>query len=233
MAVHEMMKYPRPLRIPHPEVSARADKRYLSGEEVRRLLNGPVLIEEKLDGSQLGIAWVHGKPELFTKNRHLWVEDKSPAFRGAWNWAWEHCKEIARIPKGLRAVGEWLKIRHHVPYDELPDWWVPYDIIDAHTGTVLPMLARDRIFTIMSLRRGHIDLWRSGPISFDRLLPIATAPSCFGKCPMEGIVVKAQDGSLRGKLVVQEFMDDLDNEGHWMKRVCVMNRRVNMCGEPY
>ena len=66
-----MMKYQKPLRIMDSRIGITPTKRYLSDSQVSELLNGSVYVEEKIDGSQCGIAVKGGRIVVYTSNRHL------------------------------------------------------------------------------------------------------------------------------------------------------------------
>ena len=92
-----MKKYPRPLRIRHHKIGLNPKKRYLGDSDVKKLLSGKVYVEEKIDGSQCGIAFKGGKPIVYTKNRHLFQADKSVAFKGLWDWVWTNLDKVDHL----------------------------------------------------------------------------------------------------------------------------------------
>jgi len=212
------LKYPKPLRIPHSAISARHDKRYLNPSEVKRLLKGDTRIEEKIDGSQMSIAFKNGKPVIYTRNRHLSEYDKCTQFKGAWPWVWTNIEKVEGIPRHTRVVGEWAHVQHNIVYDRLPDRFIAFDIIEEGIGRIISQDRKIKILNGLGFTTAPV-MFR-GKVKFDDLLPLCeNKRSAFSTVAnMEGIVVKADTVKQFGKLVVQEFLDDLAEESHWTGR---------------
>lgn len=215
-----MIKYQRLKRILYNKIKINPTKRYLSKAETKKLLSCKVVVEEKIDGSQCGVAFKGGKPIFYTKNRHLWGDDKTPSFNGAWKWIWENYEKIEKIPKGLRICGEWVKVQHHIHYDKLPDWFVAFDVLNERTGKLLNF--EQKIKVIEDCDFAMIPLLEVGVFSIDDLYLIADDQSNYAKhnwpkqTKREGIVVKNYKLQLNGKLVMQEFLDEIiDEKIHW------------------
>jgi hypothetical protein len=111
------------------------DDKVLSRAEAQALLLGEVVVEEKLDGANLGISLA---PDggLRAQNRGQYL---GAPFAGQFSRlpAW-----LAMHESGLRAVlqpalilfGEWCAARHSVSYDRLPDLWLLFDVYDREAG---------------------------------------------------------------------------------------------------
>lgn len=100
---------------------------------------GKVYSQEKVDGSNCGVAWVDG-PLLRNRDHILrkGYDAKTPAkrqFVPAWNWVHKHEDELKELSKRLEATavvyGEWMFAEHSIGYDRLPDFFLAYDIWDS------------------------------------------------------------------------------------------------------
>ena len=221
-----MKKYPRPLRIRHHKIGLNPKKRYLGDSDVKKLLSGKVYVEEKIDGSQCGIAFKGGKPIVYTKNRHLFQADKSVAFKGLWDWVWTNLDKVEKIPKGYRICGEWVRVQHYVKYDRLPDWFIAFDVLDERSGNLIPYKEKQVLFEELEI--SYAPLIAEGIFSKDVIYELAQGSSIFSLTDTkEGIVVKRNNIKMIGKLVNLEFIDGIEDVGHWTSEAkCRFNRLV-------
>ena len=108
------------------------DDKVLSRSEVDALLAGPVTVEEKLDGANLGVSMgVTGVLRFQNRGQYL-VTPYTGQFSRLAGWAAQHTQILeAALPPGLILFGEWLAARHSISYTGLPDWFVAFDVHDA------------------------------------------------------------------------------------------------------
>jgi hypothetical protein len=154
-------------RFPHTPHLARMgggiprDDKVLSAVEADALLAGPVVVEEKLDGANLGFS-VSPDGVLRAQNRghHL---DAPHAGQFARLGQWLAPREEAlfdALGEHLVAFGEWCAARHSLAYTALPDWWLLFDVYDVQAGRFWSTERRDRwagslgLCTVPSLLRG-------------------------------------------------------------------------------
>jgi len=221
-----MQKYSKPLRIKHHKINLNPKKRYLGDSDVKKLLSGKVYVEEKLDGSQCGIAFKGGKPIVYTRNSHLSEYDKRVAFKGLWDWVWSNLDKVESIPKGCRLCGEWLYVQHHVVYDKLPDYFMAFDILDERTGKLLPYKSKVAIFEALGI--SYAPLVLEGMATKDDIFEASQGFSNFSTVDArEGVVVKSDKSDFTGKLVAQEFLDGIEDVGHWTS---IVTARFNKLG---
>jgi hypothetical protein len=200
-------------RIPHPSIKI-TDKRYLDRGSLKRLFSGPCILEEKLDGSQMGISFKGGAPYVQTKNSHLLESDKRVAFKGAWAWVWENIEAVEML-KGFTVFGEWLYIQHNIHYDNLPSYFIAFDVYSHEakryllSGTRHSFLRKRGIAEAPTLAKGKLNI---GHV-FEILR--AHGKSFYSGELLEGGVVKNLPKQQFGKMVLQEFLEDLDEGGHW------------------
>lgn len=201
------------------------DDKVLSPAEVADLLAGEVVVEEKLDGANLGFSLgPNGRLRAQNRGQYL-AEPYVGQFQRLSEWMTVHGAGLAETLDGhLIAFGEWCAARHSLDYPALPDWWLLFDVYDRyeqkfwstsrrnalaqklHLATV-PRLAEGRQ-TLAKLKDG-LELWHSR----------------YRDGMLEGVVVRREDENwllARGKLVRSNFTQAIDT--HWRSRRLEWNR---------
>ncbi len=201
------------------------DDKVLSPNEASTLLAGEVVVEEKLDGANLGVS-INEAGSLRAQNRGQYLQ---PPFIGQFSrlasWLATHEDRItAALTPNLIAFGEWCAVRHSLDYAALPDWWLLFDIYDRQTGLFWSTARRDDwarkmgVATVSRIDQGKFDL-----VALKRLLDRLS--SRYREGPMEGIVIRAEHGdwlNARAKLVRPDFTQSIAT--HWSKRTLQWNR---------
>lgn len=195
----------------------RRDK-VLSAAEAEALLAGEVVVEEKVDGANLGLSTTEGG-ELRVQNRGSYLDRvrAHPQFRPLWSWLSARESELVdALWPHLMLFGEWCYAVHSVFYDRLPDWFLGFDVYDLETGSFWDTARRDallselRLHPVPRLAKKHCSA-----ADFDRLM---AGRSRVGGDRMEGLVVRQEaDGFTlaRAKLVRAEFAQAI--EEHWSR----------------
>lgn len=201
------------------------DDKVLTAAQARELLSGDVVIEEKVDGANLGLSPdAEGRISAWNRGQFL-----LPPFAGQFarlsGWLALHADTLAHnLRPDWIAFGEWCAARHSIAYDRLPDWWLAFDIYDAAAGRFLPSAARDAWAQASGLCSMPV-LFR-GRTSLKALIALlASASSRFGSGPPEGLVVRKETSGYlqsRAKLVRAEFTQTIDE--HWRRRPIEWNR---------
>ena len=93
-------------------------------------------------------------------------------------------------------------------YDQLPDWFIAYDLFDKSTGR---FVSRDSLAQILaSTSIAHVNLIKRGTVrNIEELRALATGPSAYNSALREGIVVRVCEGDLldnRMKVVRSDFI---------------------------
>lgn len=117
-------------RFPHtPHLAWLADgeprnDKVLSPGEARTLLALELVVEEKLDGANLGFS-VSSDGTLRVQNRsHYLVAPYAGQFSRLRSWIPAHEEKLVEaLGSNLIAFGEWCAARHSLTYEHLPDWW--------------------------------------------------------------------------------------------------------------
>jgi ATP-dependent RNA circularization protein (DNA/RNA ligase family) len=196
------------------------DDKVLSEREVRELLAAEVVVEEKIDGANLGFS-LGDDGQLRAQNRgHYLIEPYGGQFKRLSPWLALHADAIASALSGghLMLFGEWCAAKHSVPYSRLPDWFVVFDVYDQTQARFWSSTRRNALAIDLGL--AHAPELMSGRMTLSKIhKALASQTSHFGEGPMEGVVVRqetAQWCELRAKLVRADFTQSIDD--HWRKR---------------
>lgn len=202
----------------------RTDK-VMSAIEVNELLATQVLVEEKVDGANLGLS-VDSTGQLLLQNRgQFLVPPLGGQFARVPQWLAVHSDRFkAAMSPNLIVFGEWCAARHSLSYDRLPDWWLTFDVYDRDRACFLPfadrnVLAANADLTVVAeVFRGVATL-----ASLEHLL--MNTRSRYRDGPLEGVVVRGASNNNwagRAKLVRADFTQAI--ESHWRKRAIEWNR---------
>lgn len=152
-----MHKYPDLYRIRYDHIQMVTSKRYW--EDPRHLFKNISIIEEKIDGSQMAIGWKHDAPYVQGKNSHIDQSDKRMAYHGVWAWIWENVAKLQKL-KGKLVFGEWMRVRHSLEYDLLPDWFIAFDVYDLEKGqSFLDEFDDDSHWTSHRFQENKLKVW--------------------------------------------------------------------------
>ena len=201
------------------------DDKVLSSAEAMELLASDVVVEEKVDGANLGFSFDE-TGQLQAQNRGQYVQlPYSGQFSKLSQWRAVHDDALAKtLQAHCITFGEWCAARHSLSYDRLPDWWLLFDIYDVQHQSFLPTSARNAfarkagLVTVVELFRGRI-----GMRELQKLL--METPSRYRAGPVEGLVVRCEiAGALRArtKLVRPDFTQAIDQ--HWRSRPLEWNQ---------
>lgn len=208
------------------EAAPREDK-VLQSSEVQEILSNDVVVEEKIDGANLGLSLgPNGKLNIQNRGQYL-VEPYHGQFSRIPAWLEQHGDQLNdALWDGIVVFGEWCAAKHSIRYDVLPDWFLMFDVYDRTEERFWSSNRRDILASALGLRtvptllRGKTDL-----PALEQLL--ATRVSTYTAGPMEGVVVRLETHdwcSRRAKLVRGEFTRAI--EEHWSRRSIEWNRRT-------
>ncbi len=201
----------------------RSDK-VLSENERERFLARDLVIEEKVDGANVGISVVNG--ELVVQNRGEYLRCPAHAqFSPLRPWIESRRNRlINELGSNLILFGEWCYAVHTVRYDALPDWYLGFDVYDRNAGKFWSvdrrnaLLQRTGLCAVPEIGRGRYDANRLKEIT-------ATGRSRYGNGPLEGLYLRRESGAWlkqRAKIVRAEFSQSIQE--HWSGRSMQRNR---------
>lgn len=206
------------------------DDKVLSADQVIKMLAEEVVVEEKLDGANLGFSLgVDGA--LLVQNRGQYLtEPYSGQFARLPLWLAHHGSALHALLSPAHIIfGEWCAARHSVAYTALPDWFLLFDVYDCKVGHFWSTARRNVLASQAGLNTVP-QIFR-GKTSLAHLeLCITTEHSRYSGSAMEGVVVRRESAvwcESRAKLVRPGFLQAIDT--HWSKRAIVWNR-INYSG---
>ena len=155
-----LLKYPR---TPHLQGSglAAGDKETIP---YKQLLGHHIVVEEKLDGANVGISFEQGELHLQSRGHYLNLHQtggRERQFNYFKLWAKTHETALqAALGERYIMYGEWLYAKHSVFYDALPHWLCEFDVYDRaeqvflDTPTRQPLLQRLPVVSVPVLYQG-------------------------------------------------------------------------------
>ncbi|MCX6879367.1 MAG: RNA ligase family protein [Verrucomicrobia bacterium] len=201
------------------------DDKVMSPAEARSLLAGEVVVEEKLDGANLGIsAGSDGVLRFQNRGQYLQAPFSGQFARLA---SWLPAREAAladALGESLILFGEWCAARHSLDYTELPDWFLAFDVYDRKEGCFWSTTRRN-------ILAGQLDICTVPPIFIgkatleDLKAMVLKQPSRFSSGSLEGIIIRREDADFletRAKLVHPDFTQAITE--HWSRRGMEWNR---------
>lgn len=194
------------------------DNKVVAPQEVSELLAGDVIVEEKVDGANLGFS-MDEDGTLRGQNRGSYLDLDAP--QGQWRplkrWLATRRHALAQVlGPDLMLFGEWCYALHSVRYTRLPDWFLAFDVYDRQLGQFWSADRRTElakgldIRTVPELGRGHYNIAR---------LKALLGKSQVTEGAAEGLYVRREASDVliaRAKLVRSEFAQAIDE--HWSKR---------------
>lgn len=201
------------------------DDKQLSLEEVASILSAEVVVEEKLDGANLGFS-LHPDGIIQAQNRGTYLQEPYDGqFQRLERWLAVHGDRIFdALTEDLIFFGEWCAAKHSLDYPCLPDWWLMFDVYDRKqqkfwsTRRRNELAAQIGVSTVPCLMKAQLTLE-------DLKEYVANGKSRYRDGALEGVVVRHEDADwllARGKLVRADFTQAI--EGHWRSRAIEWNR---------
>lgn len=249
-----MQKYPRTHHLEGSRLQPGDDD--LDAVPFAHIAGRFLVIEEKCDGANAGLRFdVAGRLWLQSRGHFLTGGEREKHFHLFKQWAHARTADLWDVlgPRYL-LFGEWLYAKHTIFYDQLPHYFLEFDVLDTETGDFLsterrrllleglpivsvpvvrtgPAHCLEEITTLISPSRYKSDAWR------ERLGEVVRAKGLEAERVwketdssdlMEGLYIKVEENDRvieRYKYVRAGFLTSvLDSGGHWLKRPIVPNQ---------
>lgn len=199
--------YPKVFAIGHPQLDG--------------IFDGPVLIEEKIDGSQIGFGVIDGQIRVRSRGREFPIDAPESMFKSA-------CQTVQRLAGEGKLKDGWVyrgevlcKPKHNtLAYDRAPVGnIILFDVeIDAHR--YLPVEEKWAVAHELGLEvvpQHGVALLTDPTV----LVELTDGMSCLGGCKPEGVVVKRYDRFTRdGHVMMGKYVREDFKESHkveWRK----------------
>jgi hypothetical protein len=230
----EFVKYPR---TPHLFGSKGTDddKHLGEAESFRFLTDKSLIVEEKLDGTNVGIHFTAAGKMALQCRGHLITEGMHPQYDLFKQWAVVKRPVLEeRLRDRFILFGEWVYARHSVHYRRLPHYFFEFDIYDKQSRAFLDLnrrmelLGGSGIQTVPVLHQGILGreklLALIGPSHFDSQFenPVTRRTDNL----MEGLYLRTEaDGIVTGraKIVRPEFVEKVKQSAHWQYQAMTPN----------
>ena len=231
----DFTKYPR---TPHLFGSkGTADDKHLNEVESKRFVSDQSLIvEEKLDGTNVGIHFSDAGEMVLQCRGHLITEGMHHQYDLFKQWAAvkSHVLE-QQLQVRFILFGEWLYARHSIFYRQLSHYFFEFDIYDKEAEAFLDLEQRlvllegTGIQTVPVIHQGTVtrdDLeMLIGPSQFDSQFDNPTTNKTDNL--MEGVYLRIEANGVvtgRAKFVRPEFVEKIKQSTHWQHQQMVPNQ---------
>jgi hypothetical protein len=221
-----------------------------------RIAGRRLVVEEKMDGANSAISFTPGGAlRLQSRGHYLTGGARERHFNLFKQWATVRAAALwERLGGRYVAYGEWLYAKHTVYYDQLPHYWLEFDVLDTAGGEFLDTPRRRELLAGLPIAPVHV--LHTGPLRTLDELTRLIGPSRFIRpghrerlreecerqgldadrilretdpsADMEGLYVKVEEHGMvtgRYKYVRAGFLTAvLKSESHWLSRPIVPNR---------
>lgn len=221
----DFFKYPR---TPHITGSTGTsdDKRLGSDATARILSDRSLIVEEKLDGTNVGLHFADGKLVLQCRGHEI-TAGMHPQYDLFKQWATVK-RNVFEEMLGEQFIiyGEWMYAKHCIHYQELPHYFFEFDMLDKVTGQFLTLERRLTLLDGTGIET--VPVVHQGEIKLKELLDLVS-PSQFGAVfehpnstkvddLVEGLYLRTEDDekvTSRAKYVRPEFIEKIKQSQHW------------------
>lgn len=219
----EFFKFPSTPHIAVPAgVDIRGDK-VLSEWERELFLQQEIVVEEKIDGANLGISF-DSEGNIRAQNRGACLQlPESGQWKKLGDWLTYRLDSLfEHLSDHFILFGEWCYAQHSVFYDRLPDWFLGFDVYDKQYERFVSAERRNALLKKMSI--AQVPFVTRGHFTYPAIQQLLST-SKFSNEPAEGLYLRFDnDGWLaqRAKLVRPSFVQSV--EQHWSRSVIRVNR---------
>ena len=230
----DFIKYPR---TPHLFGSEGTDddKHLGEAESDRFIADESLIIEEKIDGTNVGVHFTSAGEMVLQCRGHLITEGMHPQYDLFKQWA--AVKRFVleeRLEDRCILFGEWVYARHSVHYRQLTHYFFEFDIYDKDELAFLSLERRLGLLeglgieTVPVLHSGSLDREELrqliGSSLFDSQFenPVTKQTDDL----MEGLYLRTESDdkvSGRAKYVRPEFVEKVKQSTHWQHQAIVPN----------
>jgi ATP-dependent RNA circularization protein (DNA/RNA ligase family) len=198
--------------------SPRGDK-VLSAAEADDFLAHAVVLEEKVDGANLGFS-IGGCGEVRAQNRGQFLPMPfTGQFTRLNEWVDIHENQLLdALGEHLILFGEWVAAVHSLEYPNLPDYFLVFDVYDKQVRRFWSTTRRNLMIANMGMCQIH--QVGKGHFHLASLKKIVTqAPSNYRQGACEGLYLRKEDSAwliARAKLIHPNFVQNIGE--HWRTR---------------
>jgi atypical dual specificity phosphatase len=230
-----IIKFPRTKHLANLG-SATRDDLLMSQEEINQFLNKEIYIEEKIDGANLGFS-INSDSKIMVQNRsHYVTSSEQPQFKPLDAWVQAHSDDLWTILEPGRHIlyGEWLYMKHSIKYENLPDYFIAFDLYDKITKKFASRCVLEQLLSQTSIQL--VPLVAKGTFKkIEEIKQLINTKSKFYEGKIEGVYCRINNTDnliSRGKIVRSDFICGNSSIGtgkliHWSKGILETNNLKN------
>ncbi len=252
--MNTIFKYPRTRHLEGSRLQKGDED--LSQIPFKEIKNKYIVIEEKVDGANTAISFdSQGELLLQSRGHYLTGGYRERHYNLFKQWAMAHKEAFYNVLKNRYVMyGEWLYAKHTVYYDNLPHYFMEFDIYDKENNVFLDTKTRHEMLkdlpvcSVLVLASGKFNkmdeiLSYLGPSHFkteNHLENLKAEAIKAGQDPekilletdnsnlMEGLYIKVEEDGVvvgRMKYVRYSFLQTVTaSETHWLDRTIIPNK---------
>lgn len=230
----DFIKYPR---TPHLFGSRGTpdDKHLGEAESNRFIADESLVVEEKIDGTNVGIHFTADGQMALQCRGHLITEGMHPQYDLFKQWTVVKRAVLEeRLGCEFILFGEWMHARHTIHYRKLLHYFFEFDVYEKRSQSFLSLEKRKSLLEGAGIHT--VPVVKIGSVKRNQLEELI-GPSCFDshfENPvarrtdnlMEGLYLRTEsDGVVTGraKFVRTEFVEKIKQSTHWQQQVMVPN----------
>ncbi|KAI8910335.1 hypothetical protein EDD86DRAFT_205151 [Gorgonomyces haynaldii] len=220
-------KYPRTRHLFNLGAVTRDDL-LLSEDEAEQFLRAAdqegytLAAEEKVDGANVGFR-LQGEKIICQNRSHDEISQAThKQFAPLSSFIFQHQQDLMRVlSHNVILFGEWLFARHSVEYDQLPTYFIAFDLFDIQSKR---FYSRDRFHLLLSQTK-ICTVARLNPLAWTKqaLVELVHEKSCYSRSKREGLVLRIDAGDWlvdKAKIVRPDF---IAGNASWDKGPMVCN----------
>lgn len=228
------IKYPR---TPHlfGSTGTPDDKHLSEADSLRFIADKSLIVEEKLDGTNVGLHFTSEGELVLQCRGHLISEGMHPQYDLFKQWA-NVKRSVLEGMLGCDYIlfGEWMYARHSIHYRALTHYFFEFDLYDKATESFLCLERRLQLLEGTGIQT--VPVIHHGPLQKKQLPPLIGSSSFDSSFEnpttqridhlMEGLYLRTEtDGKVsgRGKFVRSEFVEKIKQSTHWQQQAMVPN----------
>jgi hypothetical protein len=233
----DFFKYPR---TPHLAGSTgTSDDKRLGAEDTQKILDDPSLVvEEKIDGTNVGLHFSGGNLILQCRGHEI-TAGMHPQYDLFKQWATVKQNVFEEmLGEQFIIYGEWMYAKHCIHYQQLPHYFFEFDILDKSTSEFLTLDRRMEMLEDTGIET--VPVVHQGEISMKEFMELI-APSSLGASfehpetgevddLVEGLYLRTEDDekvTSRAKYVRPEFIEKIKQSQHWQYEQMIPNELLD------
>lgn len=230
----DFFKYPRTPHLAGSEGTS-DDKRLGSDDTARILSDGSLVVEEKLDGTNVGLHFAEGRLVLQCRGHEI-TSGMHPQYDLFKQWATTKRPTFEKmLGERFLMYGEWLYAKHSILYRQLPHYFFEFDVFDKHEQVFLDLDRRLELLDGTGIET--VPVIHRGPTSIGALKAMISTSQFDSQFDnpftnrtdeiMEGVYLRTESNGVvtsRAKYVRPEFTEKVKQSSHWQYEKMIPNQ---------